>query len=380
MKTQSKAAKLEGFIQPWPKATTAFVSMRWFWQLAILLAGSATVFAATNVPPPVVLSAVQRPGTTFMDIDYRVNDPEDDAVQTAALGLAAGPACAFEGRLQATVTQGGQASGLLYTVGTNQLRIEKTDTNWPHARNIVDRQTGALTLLFPHNRSFVRLKSAGPPAGSPFPRGPGMPLPPGIGPQPSQHSKPSAIGPTNLPGMPAVPAPSAMPAMPQMAPGDSPAGVGPQPGTMPGLGARPGMAPGMPAIPMMPMMPMGMMEKAELKATGEKTNLLGYACERFELKQRGEVMEIWATDRLFAFEPYQQNQPPRFGPSLIKEQWSELVKARKLFPLLASLKFENGPERLRFEVKAITLEKIEDRDGQLFQPPSDYHEFGPLPF
>jgi hypothetical protein len=76
-----------------------------------------------------------------------------------AFGLAPS-AMAFEGRITATVTRGGQSSGLLYLVGTNQLRIEKTDTNWPHARNIVDLQTGALTLLFPHNRSFVRLKPA----------------------------------------------------------------------------------------------------------------------------------------------------------------------------------------------------------------------------
>ena len=61
------------------------------WQLALLLVGSATVFAATNVPPtPVVLSAVQRSGTTFMDIDYRVDDPDDATVQAAALGFVDG--------------------------------------------------------------------------------------------------------------------------------------------------------------------------------------------------------------------------------------------------------------------------------------------------
>src|SRR5262245_23940989 len=45
----------------------------------------------SNVPPtPVVIQAVQRPGTTFMDIDYRVNDPDDDTVQTAALAFVNG--------------------------------------------------------------------------------------------------------------------------------------------------------------------------------------------------------------------------------------------------------------------------------------------------
>ena len=130
----------------------------------------------------------------------------------------------------------------------------------------------------------------------------------------------------------------------------------------------------MPAMPLMPM------EKTELKSTGEKTNLLGVACEKFELRQRGEVMEIWATDKLFPFQSYQQNQPPRFGPRMIEEQWPEMLKARKLFPLLAILKFDNGPERYRFEVKAITPEKVIDPDGALFQPPPEYQEIQPLPF
>ena len=91
-------------------------------------------------------------------------------------------------------------------------------------------------------------------------------------------------------------------------------------------------------------------------------------------------MEIWATDQLLPYQPWRQNQPPRFGPPRIEEQWGELLKAKKLFPLLATLKFEHGPEYLRFEVKSVTPEKIEDRDGALFQPPADYREIQPLPF
>ncbi len=91
-------------------------------------------------------------------------------------------------------------------------------------------------------------------------------------------------------------------------------------------------------------------------------------------------MEIWATDKLLPFPPYLQNQPPRFGPRMIEEQWADLLKAKKLFPLLVILKFENGPERMRWEVKAVTPKKVEDKDGTLFQPPADYHEMQPLPF
>ncbi len=73
---------------------------------------------------------------------------------------------------------------------------------------------------------------------------------------------------------------------------------------------------------------------------------------------------------------------------MIEEQWGELVKAKKLFPLLAVLKLEprlpegtaplSQPERLRFEVKAVTPQKITNEN--LFQPPPDYHEIESLPF
>jgi hypothetical protein len=276
----------------------------------------------------------------------------------------------FEGRINVVMTRGGQTSALLYTAGTNFLRVENTAMNWPNPVDILDRNSGELTLLFPNNRSFFHLQPAAENSAA-MPRGfPPMPggLSPGVSPQPQPSGVPAmpnmpappGIGPTNLPGMPAPPQ---MPSMPQMP-----------------------VANGMPA---MPMMPPPMMEKMELVATGDKTNLLGFACEKFELKQHGEMMEIWATDELLPFQPYLQNQPHRFGPPMIEERWGELLKAKKLFPLLAVLRFEApatpgnaapspGPERMRFEVKAVTPEKITD-DG-LFLPPPDYQEIQPLPF
>jgi hypothetical protein len=150
-----------------------------------------------------------------------------------------------------------------------------------------------------------------------------------------------------------------VPAMPQM------------PGT-PGMGS-------MPSIPAVPMMPMPG-EAMELKATGEKTNLLGFACEQFEIKQRGEIMEIWATEELLPFQNYVRNQPPRFGPRLIEEHWADLLTAKKLFPLRASLRFENGLERFRFEVLSVTPRKLKPEDAALFLPPEGYFELRPLPF
>ena len=89
--------------------------------------------------------------------------------------------------------------------------------------------------------------------------------------------------------------------------------------------------PGIRSMPAMPMMPMPGMEKLELAATGDQTNLLGYTCARYEIKQRGEVMEIWATDKLLPYQPWLQNQPPRSGPRMIEEQWGELLKAKNFF-------------------------------------------------
>lgn len=265
---------------------------------------------------------------------------------------------AFEGRIQATLTRGGETQTFIYTAGTNQLRIERGETDQPYPQNIVNRGTGELTLLFPHNRSFVRLKPAGDNTAS-FPTAPAMPapsarLPSGIGPQPSTGNLP--------PQQPAMPQ---MPAMP------------PRPAGVTGIGVQPGLPAGLPSMPTMPVMPMA---QAELKATEDTTNLLGYTCTRYELKSRNEVMDIWATDRLLPFRAWLPNQPHRFGPRMIEDQWGEMLAAKKLFPLLATLKFGNGIERLRFEVRTVTPEKEPDPNGALFQPPPDYREIQPLPF
>ncbi len=56
--------------------------------------------------------------------------------------------------------------------------------------------------------------------------------------------------------------------------------------------------------------------------------------------QRGEVMEILVTATNLPFAPYLPNQPHRFGPQMIEEQWGNLLMAKKLFPLLAVLRYE----------------------------------------
>jgi hypothetical protein len=57
-----------------------------------------------------------------------------------------------------------------------------------------------------------------------------------------------------------------------------------------------------------------------------------------------------------------------------------LLAAKKMFPLLATAKFDNGAERYRFEVQSILPQKLTDEDAKLFQPPAGYFEIQPLPF
>lgn len=269
---------------------------------------------------------------------------------------------AFEGQITAKLTRGGDTQTFRYTVGTNCVRLERGETNRPHAINLIALDTGAVTLVFPHNRSFVRLPVTTNPVAPRFPAGIPAPAAPAMPAMPAAPAAPVSmnIGPTNLPGMPVPPN---FPAPPDGMPTPSPM-------PMPGLGG------GLPAMPMMPMPG----ETLDLTTTGDKTNLLGCACEKYEIKQRGQVMEIWAADEGFPFRTWQQNQPPRFGPPMIEEKWAGLIRAKKLFPLLAVLKFDGGGELLRFEVTALKPEKIKDLDGNLFQPPADYHELEPLPF
>src|ERR1022692_1201496 len=108
---------------------------------------------------------------------------------------------AFEGRIHAVMTRGNETNALLYTVGTTSLRVEMTATNWPNPVDILDRNSGALTLLFPNNASFVQLKPASEAAPSATPSPLGMPAPVGAGPMPP-GGLPPGIGPQSAPVAP----------------------------------------------------------------------------------------------------------------------------------------------------------------------------------
>lgn len=302
-------------------------------------------------------------------------------------------ASAFEGSIRAVGGPAGAPADLLYTVGTNFMRVEMTATNFPHAIDVVDLRSGEITLIQPLNDTFVRFTPGAPRAFVPPPHA----HHPGGGAQVQAPSRPLVgIGPTNFAGMPGMPVPpnglppgigpqahannppsvSARPSMPEMPmpPGGLPPGSRPQAHPQAMLSR-----PAMPAMSAMSMPPPGEIH-LKLKATDETTNLFNYPCRRYEITCRGQIMEIWATDQLLPFQVYLSTEPHRLGPPILEERWGRLLATKKLFPLKAVLRMESGPERYRFEVRSITPRKLTAHETASFEPPAGYVELQPRLF
>ena len=297
---------------------------------------------------------------------------------------------AFEGRIEAVQVRGDQSQQFTWTVGTNMLCVVRNGTDRPEIKNLVALDTGEVTLVFPNNRSYMRYRPANSsqaPAGFPeMPFPPGG-LPPGIGPQSSASglmgakAAPGRIGPSGLSGVPKMAVDMKI-KMPEMDAG-LPAGIGPQASSSPGLASPPDLS-GMPTLPEMPAMPMGGARhslrrgEVEFTDTGETTNLLGRACTRCVIRDRRQTMEVWATDQLVPFHAWRSSIPLRnfTGRRRVEDCWGEMLRDRKLFPLLVTVKNAQGePMRFEYRVTSITSEKCED--DFLFRPPADYLEMHP---
>jgi hypothetical protein len=55
--------------------------------IPLVLLAMASAALANTAPTVVIQSAAMRPGTTLMDVVYRVNDPDDATVKTRALAF-----------------------------------------------------------------------------------------------------------------------------------------------------------------------------------------------------------------------------------------------------------------------------------------------------
>ena len=289
-------------------------------------------------------------------------------------GLTAANARAFEGHIDATISRGGPPIGLRYTVSTNLMLVETAETNRPATFDIIDRSSGGVTLVFPHKRCFVRYR----------PQAESSPAPPvPEGPPPLKVPPPGGAARTRPEGAPVSPGMPSMPPHPGL-PEGLPPGIGPTnffgtAGRRPAIPVPPmSVDRGAGLAPAFPMPPPG--GGLGLRSTGGETNILGYACKGYEIKQWGQTMQIWATDQLVPFQDYLPNQPPGVGPPMIERQWSELLAARGLFPLRASLRLDNGMERYHFEVVSVRPARITADEARRFQTPEGYIELEPRPF
>jgi hypothetical protein len=325
-------------------------------------------------------------------------------IVTCALLIIATCTCAtgndtrFEGTISATVTRAGsEAAHFVFTRKRNLLRAENT-ANRLEPINIVDLDAKRLTIVYPHNTTFVKvdLEEASANSGNASRHNQwlaGIPSPPAMPPTPNKGH----IGP-NVSGLPSHPSgfrsPAPMPSMPGMplpnqagstaaAPGippipSLPPGVGPGPGTghVSGMPAMPaGIGPGMGGgIGMPPML--GMPAASELKKEDETKKIQGFDCTLYSISGRGEKMEVWATNdsSAFPFRLITRDYIGRhFGPQTLEETWPEMLRAKSLFPLEATLKMDpGGQERFSFKVDGIENKKLED--PTLFQPPNNYIE------
>jgi hypothetical protein len=299
-------------------------------------------------------------------------------------GFAGDKAPTFEGTVSATLTRAGiEPAHFVFTRKGNQLRIENT-TNKLEAINIIDLEAKKLTIIYPHNTTFVHVDLAkvsaqpGPPPVPPrFPSPPTVnashPPSPGYGATGSGPAvtPPAHIGP-NISPPPGFPTPPPMPSVPQM---PNPAAAGP-PMSMPQMPNNPG-APGMGmGMPPMPMPTPGMVGPGELKKTDKTKKIQGFECALYTVSERGENFEIWATSDAAMF-PFQLIKRDflgrRFGPQMLEETWPELLSSKSLFPLEATLKMEpGGQERFSFKIDKVDKKKIEDE--KLFEAPEKYIE------
>ena len=290
------------------------------------------------------------------------------SVATSWNAPAAEKTASFEGTVSASFTRGGtDTKKFLFTRKGNQLRIEDADKSKPEPINIVDLDAKKLTIIFPHNSTFVHVDLIPPLRDRAQPGAPN--LPPGFPTPPNIPAAPIGARPgPAIPPPPGIPSPPPLPAMPPMPNNRAPAGAlnMPMPPS-PGFGA-----PGMPPMPAMP----GAFVVSELKKTDKTRTIHGMECTLYTLRDRGQNFEIWATNDsvLFPFRLLQRDYMSRhFGPQMLEEQWVELLQKKSLFPLEATLTMEpNGQERLSFKVDKIEKKRIDD--AAAFSPPKDFYE------
>jgi hypothetical protein len=244
----------------------------------------------------------------------------------------------FEGTIVVTETRGTSPTHFLFTRGGQNLRIEETDNNGPEPINIVDLSAQKLTIVYPHNSSFVvidliRQLPDQAQSGANLP--PGFPTPLNPVGQAGGFPGDDSVVPGNPEDVSATRVFRARPRCRQCLTTPWPPAIPKMP-----IGGAPIDAGGPPALPnpgIMPSMPtMGSFGGTpELKKTDKTKKIQELDCTCYTLSDRMETFEIWATSdaALFRFRLHEVNYHTRhFGPQMLEQQWVGLLRKQSLFP------------------------------------------------
>lgn len=269
-----------------------------------------------------------------------------------ALALACFPASHADEPEGSTIllrhTEGGRTTDFRYIQNAETARLDRLGepTVPPSPWNLIDRESGALTILRPHNQSISTLSTDA------FDRQPANPhaapdMPPGIGASPTavgipatptapgDTPAPAGIGPDpailpegiEMPELPQIPSPVQPPAIPGV-PGGMPPGMpGAIPGGVPpmGFGDLPGMG----------------RDGGELTAHEESREIHGHTCTRHTLTLGSSLeLELWLAESsdLSPFYLLTWDGPPHFGHNDLLQDWPHLIRKAGKFPLLATLR------------------------------------------
>jgi hypothetical protein len=105
--------------------------------------------------------------------------------------------------------------------------------------------------------------------------------------------------------------------------------------------------------------------------TGEKANILGYSCEKYEVTTSKGVTDIWATDQLGMFGGLSMGGAPGRHSSAAPQEWESVIKGSGFFPLRV-VTSEGGKEKFRLEVTSVDKMSLPD---SLFMPPDGWRKF-----
>lgn len=109
---------------------------------------------------------------------------------------------------------------------------------------------------------------------------------------------------------------------------------------------------------------------SSFKDTGEKENILGYECEKYEITSAKGVSDIWATDKLGMFGGLTMGGGPG-RHSQAPPEWENIIKGTGFFPMRVT-GTENNGKTFKVEVTSVEKESLPD---SLFTPPSDWRKF-----